>query len=333
MPKGFPLMKTSLPLFLILLILTPFSRAADKPATPAGATEIPLWSDAAPLPAGVKAPAADYTEQWLGPEDNGYRVRQVTTPSLYYFPADPAKADGSALVVAPGGGFNIVVLEHEGWNVARRLNADGIAVFVLKYRHYAPAAAFADGRRAIRLVRSRAAEWQLDPQRIGLGGFSAGGRLTLGVASLPEPAADAALDSLAAVSARPDFLMPIYPSPIRSLGESAVVDANFPPTFLVVAVEDNPLARVADLATRLRSANVRFEAHLFASGKHGFGIGAGLPGTDQWPMLFATWLRSQLNPAGGMKSAALPAEREWGQTRNRPRNTAAEQNTPTETHP
>jgi acetyl esterase/lipase len=218
-------------------------------------------------------------------------------------------------VLAPGGGFNIVMLEHEGWRVARRLAAEGLTVFVLKYRHFAPTAAFADGRRAVRLVRVRAAEWNVDPARIGLGGFSAGGRLALGVAALPEGREDRELDSLAAVSARPDFLLLVYPSPFRALGNDAVVDAGFPPSFIVGTVEDHPAARVHDLALRLRAANVRHEAHVFSAGAHGFALGEALPGTSRWPELFESWLRDQIAPSGGMKSATLTDEPAWGQPR------------------
>jgi acetyl esterase/lipase len=279
------------------------------PAAPAGTVEIPLWEAAPPVPGGEFAPPAAYDELWQNQGGN-WRVRQVTAPSVYFFPPAPAKADGTALILAPGGGFNVVVLEREGWKVARRLAEDGIAVFVLKYRHFSPAVAAMDGRRALRLVRARAAEWGIDPRRVGLGGFSAGGGLTLSVVAWPEAPADAAADPLSALSARPDFLVPVYPTPWRRLGAEARVEPSWPPVFLVGSAEDEPAERVMDLAQRLAVAGVSQELHLFARGRHGFDLGAGLPNTERWPELFATWLRAQLDPAGGMKRAeAKPAER------------------------
>ncbi|RME67721.1 MAG: alpha/beta hydrolase [Verrucomicrobia bacterium] len=305
---------------LVLMILGSAATGAHAsetpPGLPEGALEIPLWPGPAPVPPGIEAPDTASRESWYHNEGRGWSVRRIAAPSLHYFAADARKATGAAVIIAPGGGFNTVVIEHEGWKVARRLTADGVAVFVLKYRHFAPAAAFADGRRAMRLVRARSPEWNIDPGRIGLGGFSAGGRLALGAAAVPETPEEAALDPLAGtVSSRPDFLLLIYPSPFRSLGERAVVEADFPTSFLVGTAGDHPTERIGALAALLREAGVRFEAHIFARGGHGFGLGEDLPAAGRWPELFLTWLNGELGPEGGLVPATLEPQRPWGTRR------------------
>ena len=207
------------------------------------------------------------------------------------------------------------MIEPEGWLVARRLAAEGTAVFVLKYRHWNRDLALYDARRALRTVRHRAAEWGLDPRRIGIGGFSAGGNLALNTAANPATAEPAPADAIDRADPRPDFLMLIYPSPISRLPEGAVVDARFPATFIVCAVEDNADERVLPLSAALLKARVRHESHVFSTGGHGFGLATQVPGTAVWPALFTSWLGTQLAPVGGMKDKMLPPARAWGEPR------------------
>ena len=293
-----------------LAVLGGVLQAAERGAPP-DARELRLWSGVAPGSEPGRLPSSEFAEEWTG-EAPRRAVRFTTVPALHGFLPPTDRSNGAALVIAPGGGYNTVVIEHEGWRIARRLAEEGLAVFVLKYRHWDRDLARSDARRAVRVVRARAAEWGLDPHRIGLGGFSAGGHLALNATAhseIGEPRGDDAIDR---VDSRPDFLLLVYPTPVTRLPEGAVVDAQFPATFIACAVEDHAEERVLALSSLLLKARVRHESHLFASGVHGFGLGEDLPGTREWPRLFAAWLRAELAPAGGMRSPVLPPATPWG---------------------
>lgn len=283
--------------------------AASLGAAPqSGVKEIPLWPGVAPGSEPEKLPARDYVEVWSGPERAKGRetVKNIAQPTLAIFPANPAKARGGALIIAPGGGYNLVAINHEGWAVARRLADEGVACFVLKYRHFDQAIALRDAHRAIRLVRSRAGEWKVDPRRIGFGGFSAGGHLATNAAGNRMPPQPWTTDAIDAVSNQIDYLMLIYPGGLARLPAEAVIDGGFPPTFLVNAAGDDVHLRAMPLLNRLVELRLRFEAHVFAAGRHGEGMYETVPSTSAWPRLFLAWLDEQLEPTGGIKPAALP---------------------------
>src|SRR6478672_11411021 len=198
---------------------------------------IPLWPDGAPGSEGW----AQQEQETLAPPPIGIRVvRNVTQPSLTAFLPDPAAATGAAVIICPGGAFHFLAIEHEGTEVAQWLNARGVAAFVLRYRlietpvddgalsqymhqnltdrdrfrqlmQVLRPLIVADGLQAVRLVRRRAAEWGIAPNRIGIMGFSAGGHLTTGVALGYD------------VDSRPDFAAPIYSSPYEDI--NVLVDA------------------------------------------------------------------------------------------------------------
>ena len=270
-------------------------------------TEFPLWPGTAPGSEPENLPSKNYVEIWSGNERPAGRetVKQISTPTLAFFPADPAKSKGVAMIIAPGGGYNLLAINHEGWEVAQHFAKEGIACFVLKYRHFDRAIALRDAHRAIRIVRQRAAEWRIDPARIGMGGFSAGGHLALHAAANRTPAMPWAADDVDRVSNRVDFLMLIYPSSIAGLPPEAVIDAQFPPVFLVNATGDNVGQRALPLVEKLASLNLRFEAHLFAAGTHGQGFYHSIPSTGSWPQLFSRWIDEQLAPGGGIRPAPL----------------------------
>jgi acetyl esterase/lipase len=234
-------------------------------------------------------------------------VRNVTMPTLTVFLPEPAQATGTAVIVAPGGAYIMLAIDHEGYDVAQWLAARGIAAFVLKYRLAATPAAesdfqkmraeqlrkpellapiiksqapisIADGKRAVKIVRSRAAEWGIAPNRIGIVGFSAGG----GVASA------AALDY--AADERPDFAAPIY-----GVGDQRPVPADAPPLFIAAAADDPtiPAARSVDLFSRWRASGHAAELHVYGQGGHGFGMyPQGLP-SDHWIEELYYWLQAQ----------------------------------------
>lgn len=243
-----------------------------RPDLPAGEE---LYTPDAPNP-HVKSP----TEKW---------VRKVKRPVMEVYPA--ARPNGTAVVVAPGGGFTILAIEHEGRDVARWMNQRGVTAFVLRYRVgletgdtppmsrlLSQKAAIEDGLLAVKTVRERAAEWKLDPRRIGVMGFSAGGYLTIGVATQYTP------------ESRPDFAAPIY-----AVAPEYQVPADAPPLFVAVAYDDNE--RMTSVATglmdRWKKAKVPVELHVFPDGGHGFGMNKKGKSCDAWTDLLDRWMRHQ----------------------------------------
>lgn len=216
------------------------------------------------------------------------RIASVPNPSLTVFLPDAAIANGTALVIAPGGGHHHLAIDHEGYDVARWLNQKGIAAFVLKYRLAKADGADgsitvdkevrADGRRAIEIVRQRAAEWKVNPARIGMIGFSAGGELAALTAMHYE------------AGTRPDFVALIYPY-IRP--ETKKIDKNTPPAFLVHADDDKLSAAIStEYYLDLKKAGVSAELHVYSVGGHGFGMRERPLPVTQWKERFAEWLQT-----------------------------------------
>jgi endo-1,4-beta-xylanase len=197
--------------------------------------EIRLWPNGAPGSEGEKA-----TEAFESAANSKLpkRFTVVHYPSIYVFLAPKEKANGMAVVVAPGGGHSQLVIDKEGWEIAEWLNGNGIAAFVLKYRlarapgsHYTvDRDALADAARAVRTVRSRAAEWGVDPARVGFMGFSAGGELTALIETRFDAGAAGAGDPVERASSRPDFAAAIYPG---FKPGTITVPKDAPPTFLM----------------------------------------------------------------------------------------------------
>lgn len=265
---------------------------------------IPLWPDGAPGSEGW----AQQEQETLAPPPIGIRVvRNVTQPTLTAFLPDRAAATGAAVIVCPGGAFHFLAIEHEGTEVAQWLNACGVAAFVLRYRLIETAVdegvlsqqmqqnltdrgrfrqlmqglrplIIADGLQAVKIVRRRAAECGIAPDRIGIMGFSAGGHVTTGVAL--EYDADS----------RPDFAAPIYSSPYEDIR----VPDDAPPLFIAVAHDDAFAASASvPLYSAWSAAGRSAELHIYSKGGHGFGMHKqGLP-ADHWIDHFGDWLQVQ----------------------------------------
>ena len=257
---------------------------------------IHLWPNGAP---GFES-RKDIPEQVAG-----YRVNNIDNPSVTVFLPPKEKATGAAVIICPGGGFRELGFVPEGIQAAEYFNRIGVAAFALKYRLfretnsvYTPEQPHQDGLRAMRLVRSRAAEWGIDPKRIGMVGFSAGGEVvsmtafgdTTGIAGAPDP-----IDQ---VNARPDFIVEVYPGP---LGIPDALPSGVPPAFLLVADDDNHTDSVFKLFGLYRAAKVPVEVHVFAKGQHGFNMGtrSKLTTIKDWPQRLTDWMGDNniLNPA------------------------------------
>ena len=266
-------------------------------AEPGG--EILLWKGAAP---GEKGDIA--AEAVVKKADGIERTSNVSEPTIQVFPAAEDVRNGAAVLVCPGGGYSILASEHEGSDVCKWLNENGVTAVLLKYRvprrqglekHHAP---LQDAQRALGMIRSRAEEWGIDPKRVGVLGFSAGGHLAAMTLVNPKPAfpLDAAVDH---ENTQPDFGILIYPAYLvdeknpDALAPELKFDKKSKPVFLAVASDDSWGSSSARLYLELQRLKVPVEMHAFAKGGHGFGITkqVGQP-AGTWPELAATWMKT-----------------------------------------
>jgi acetyl esterase/lipase len=278
-------------------------------------TIIPLWPDGAPG-----------SEQWSNQEQESYYpspsaipqtpiplpfdiniVRNIVQPTLTAYLPDPSIANGTSVIICPGGVYHFLAIDHEGTEVARKLASQGIAAFVLKYRvlqtevrdedfirqlqerfsnlmhlmqfmQQAAPLAIADGLRSVKMLRLRAGEWGIAPEQIGVLGFSTGANVAIGTATRYSE------------GGRPNFVASIYPAPS---GAAPAVPSDAPPLFLLTA-NDDPLGSGASLPlySAWKDAGCPVELHVYAQGGHGFGMHKqGLP-SDHWIERFNEWLRS-----------------------------------------
>ena len=274
--------------------------SAGHPQTPIWPQEVP---DAKP-PAGPEMDTTTRKDPLIAGKPV-IRLGNVASPTLtIYSPHE--KNTGTAVVVFPGGGYRILAIDLEGAEVCDWLTSSGITCVLLKYRvpdsgpYPKSSAALQDAQRALGLVRSHAAEWHVDPHRIGVLGFSAGAHLAAALSTHFEERLYKPVDATDQVSCRPDFAVIVYP------GYLALSEQNFapnpdihvtsetPPTFLV-QTEDDRVAHVESSLTyyaALKSANVPVEMHLYTEGVHGYGLRrTALPVTG-WPQLVETWLHT-----------------------------------------
>jgi acetyl esterase/lipase len=241
-------------------------------------------------------------------------------PTLYYYPS--AYPTRTAVVIAPGGGYQLVAVNHEGRQIANWFNALGVSAFVLRYRvgpKYHHPVELGDAQRALRFVRSHATDFQLQPDRIGIVGFSAGGHLASTIETHFDSGNPTATDPIDRVSCRPDFAVLGYavitflepyahhgsvtsllgenPDPrlLKELSNELHVTSQTPPTFLFSTGEDTAVPPENSVAfyLALRKAGVPAEMHIFERGSHGLGLALGDPALGVWPSLLANWLRGR----------------------------------------
>ena len=268
---------------LLLTLLLPLLAHAETPAA------LLLWPAGAP---GSESRAAE-------PEKiEGSNVCNIHNPSITPFVPTADKSTGTAVIICPGGGHSKLCLGHEGYALAEWFRDHGIAAFVLKYRlarekgstYTIQNHAMADARRAIRTVRSRAAEWHLKPDRLGILGFSAGGELAAFAAMKSDPGQKDAPDPIEQQSSRPDFQALIYP------GTSGLFNAEkgMPPLFIAAGFHDRQdiSEGMATLYLKYKAAQVPAELHLYANAGHGFGYKPDAKPTaaSRWPQRLVEWL-------------------------------------------
>lgn len=229
------------------------------------------------------------------------RITNVSRPTLHVFPAPKENRNGAAIVICPGGGYRILAWDKEGTEVAEWANSIGVTAFVLKYRvptsdrqprWLAPAQ---DAQRAISLVRSRAAEWNVDPARIGLLGFSAGGEAAAVASVKHAERLYESADSIDNVTCRPDFTVLIYPGGIidekGELKPEYQINKQTPPMFFAHAFNDAVKCEASvQLFLALKRAGVASELHVYSAGGHGFGLRPSTQPAATWPKRCEEWL-------------------------------------------
>jgi acetyl esterase/lipase len=259
---------------------------------PASAQQvIPLWEKGAPGSEARRNEPEQHQDWWY---------KNIHNPSLTVFLPPEGKANGTAVIVAPGGGHRELVFNPEGVEPAQFLASQGITAFALKYRLFREAGSTytidntaQDIRRAMRTVRARAAQWHLDPRRIGVMGWSAGGEVAALVAYPPVDGDAKSKDPVERVSARPDFEILIYPGP---LGIPDTIPHDAPPLFLLGAADDENVADVLfKLTSKYHEAGASIESHIYTQGKHAFNMGqrSQYVGIRHWPERLAEWLQDR----------------------------------------
>ncbi|MCC9599120.1 alpha/beta hydrolase [Stieleria sp. JC731] len=275
------------PRLLCLLFFTSVTIASVAPA--ASPERIPLWKDGAP------GSVARMNE----PEKvDGSNVTNVHHPSITAYLPTAESSTGTAVIIAPGGGHRMLCLGHEGDALAEWFAEHGIAAFVLRYRlsrepdsiYTLQGHAMDDTRRAIRMVRLNASEWNINPERIGILGFSAGGELAAYSAMESDSGDSTSSDPIEQQSSRPDFQGLIYP------GKSGTftVHKGMPPAFVAYGYNDRPDISIgmAEVYLKYKKAGVPCEMHVYANAGHGFGYHAGsTSAAGDWPQRFVEWLR------------------------------------------
>lgn len=286
------------------VLLGLFSSIAIAAETP---LVIDVWPAAVPgEPSGV----GEETSIVGKPEEKGSvtRVGNVTKPTLTIYRPAADKDNGTAVVICPGGGYNILAWDLEGTEIAEWLNSIGVTGIVLKYRvprrpnapkdEEQPVCSHQDAQRAMRLVRSKAAEWKLDDKKIGILGFSAGGHLAARTSTNYETLSYSAIDDVDQLAGRPDFTILIYPAylvtkDMTTLTPMIAVNDKTPPAFLAHAYDDGVTADSSvQYFLALKRNKVSAELHVYSKGGHGYGMRPSPNVVVTWPKRCEEWMRA-----------------------------------------
>ena len=280
-------------------------------APSSGHTQVPIWPkeppNAQPVPGPeamktVKDPLISDGKPWI-------QIDNVSRPTITVYSPE-GRNSGAAVIVFPGGGYKVLAIDLQGTEVCQWLTSKGITAVLLKYRvptervgpYQESLLALQDAQRAMGLVRSHAAEWHIDPHKIGVIGFSAGGHMVAALSTHFEKRSYPAVDAADNESCRPDFAIALYPGHLSDpsdedslgLNPSVQVTSKAPPTFLLQAEDDpvDPVSNSLVYYVALKKAGVPVEMHLYAQGGHAFGVRPTSLPIGQWPHLVETWLRT-----------------------------------------
>jgi acetyl esterase/lipase len=274
--------------FIILLLLTltvnSFSQKKEL---------IQIWPGKVPGELKYKLPPSIAASE----KDGIIRYSEVTDPAIEVWLPDPAARNGSAVVICPGGGYQILAYDLEGTEIAQWLNKIGYTAFVLQYRiPNKKEGALQDVQRALRVVRNNATKWNIDPEKIGVMGFSAGGSLSARASTLFLKKTYSSVDKADSLSCRPSFAMLIYPAyldqgPNLTLTPELELSSKVPPVFLFQTSDDPYGNSSLVMAGALRQARLSVELHLMPEGGHGYGLRPGKTAAETWPLLAEKWLK------------------------------------------
>lgn len=289
-----------------------FSLALIGLSTMAQDFKLKVWPNGAPDSNGMTQPEETY---------EGKHVRNVSEAEIYVYLPKIGINTGAAMVICPGGGYIWEAMDHEGYKMAEWLTNQGVAGIVLKYRlpYGHDQIPLEDVQRALRIVRQKAAEWGINPAKVGVAGSSAGGHLASTAGTKFDTGNPTATDPVDRFSCRPDFMLLLYPvisfreefghmgSRINLIGpgnkwelvekysNELQVTPETPPTFLVLADDDTtvPPRNSIEFYLALKKYNIPAEMHIFRNGGHGFGMNKNNLPVDQWPNLFAEWMKTE----------------------------------------
>ena len=268
----------------------------------ADAVSVKLWPNGAPGSEALREKKEVLVPGKTAREST--KLSSIHDPSLLVYLPAAEKATGAAMIIAPGGGHRFLSIDTEGTNVAEWLNSVGVAAFVLKYRlakeegspYKVEVEALADARRAIRMVRARAGEWKVNPAKVGMMGFSAGGELTALASTRFDAGKAGEGDAVERQSSRPDYQILIYPG---GPSQNVTVTKETPPTFMLCADDDlGPANAILVLHAALKKVGVPVESHIYKSGGHGFGLRLH---PEKPNPIYSTWylrLRDWMSDAG-----------------------------------
>jgi len=280
-------MKKLFTLILIMCSLTSFSQKKEM---------IYLWPEKVPGEMKEKQPPVFAASE----NDKIIRYSEVTNPAVEVFLPDPAVKNGSAVIVCPGGGYQILAYDLEGTEIAAWLNRLGYTAFVLQYRiPDKKAGALQDVQRAIRIIRNNSKKWDIDAEKIGVMGFSAGGSLSARASTLFNKRTYTPVDKSDSLSCRPSFTMLIYPAyldqgPDLTLTPELELSKEVPPVFIFQTADDPYGNSALVMAGALRNAKLLVELHLLNTGGHGYGLRPGKIAAETWPILAEKWLKTTL---------------------------------------
>ena len=274
--------------------------------------KLKVWPNGAPSSNGMKLPEEIF---------EGKRVRNVSEAEMYVYLPKIGINTGAAVVICPGGGYIMEAMDHEGYDMAEWLTSQGVAGIVLKYRlpYGHDEIPLEDVQRALRIVHQKAAEWGINPAKIGIAGSSAGGHLASTAGTRFDLGKPDASDPIEKYSCRPDFMLLLYPvitfseefghmgsrtnligsgnkwELVEKYSNELHVTAQTPPTFLILADDDGavPTRNSIEFYMALKKFKIPVEMHIFRDGGHGFGMTKKNLPVDQWPNLFAQWMKTQ----------------------------------------
>lgn len=310
---------------LLMMLCATFAVTSVRATPPVwqpapGHRQVPIWPGAAPDAQPVPGPEKMTVSKGLIAGQPATAITNVTTPTMTVYAPTTANT-GAAVVVMPGGGFEILAIDLEGTEACDWLTANGITCVLLKYRvpgppydwhcdcrphnYMVPTLALADVQRTIALLRHRAGEYHIDPHKIGVMGFSAGGFLVAEASTRYRQRAYRPVDAADNASIRPDFAIAIYPGHLAKdgrLNPNVPVTGDTPPTFLLQAEDDHVdgVDQALVYYAALAKAGAPAELHLYAEGGHAFGLRRTNHPISAWPALMKQWLKTigVLKPGG-----------------------------------